>query len=69
MGPYRLFRTRSPRPAGPFVQSDPAVVDRLTFSALQTKTDICANSVDPDTTVRDEPSHQGLHGLPFCFSF
>ena len=29
-----------------------------TLSALQTKTDTCANSIDPDETARDEPSHQ-----------
>ena len=28
-----------------------------------------ANSVDPDETVRYEPSHQDLHCLPFCFCF
>ena len=39
----------------------------LTFSALQTKTDTCANSVDPDEMAHNEPSHQGLHYLLFCF--
>ena len=29
----------------------------------------CANSVDPDETVRYGPSHQNLHCLPFCFWF
>ena len=33
----------------------------LTLSALQTKPDTCANSVDPDETARNEPSHQDLH--------
>ena len=39
----------------------------LTISALQTKTDTCANSVDPDEMAPKEPSHQDLHCLPFCF--
>ena len=29
----------------------------LTFLALQTETDSVANSVDPDETGHDEPSH------------
>ena len=43
----------------------------ITMSTLarQTKTDTCANSVDPDETTRNEPSHQALHCLPFCFFF
>ena len=36
----------------------------LTLSACQTKTDTCANSIDPDETARNEPSHQDLHCLP-----
>ena len=36
----------------------------LTHSTLQTKTDTCANSEDPDETARDEPSHPDLHCLP-----
>ena len=36
---------------------------------MQTKTDICANSIDPDETAHNEPSHQDLHFLSFCFSF
>ena len=39
----------------------------LTLSAQQTKTDTCANSVDPDETARNGPSHQDLHYLPFGF--
>ena len=37
------------------------ISDLLTFSAQQTKPNICANSVDPDETARNEPSHQELH--------
>ena len=36
---------------------------------MQTKTDTCANSVDPDKTAHNEPSHQDLHCLPFCLFF
>ena len=35
----------------------------LTFSSLQSNTDIFANSVDPDKTGCNEPSNQGL-----CYS-
>ena len=41
----------------------------LTPLARKTKTDICANSVDPDETASYEPSHQDLHCLPFFFYF
>ena len=41
--------------------------DELTLSALQTKHDTCANSVDPNETAHYELSHQDLHWLPFCF--
>ena len=41
----------------------------LTLSALQTRPDICANSVGPDEMAHDEPSHRDLNCLPFCFSF
>ena len=37
----------------------------LTFSALQTSPDTCANSADPDETAHN----QNLHRLPFCFDF
>ena len=37
----------------------------LTLSALQTKTDTFANSVDPDEMAHNEPSQQDLHCLPF----
>ena len=30
---------------------------------------IFANSVDPNETVHNEPSHQDLHCLPLCFDF
>ena len=43
------------------------VTGTLTLSTLQTKTDAFANSVDPDETACNEPSHQDLHCLPFCF--
>ena len=38
----------------------------LTLSALQTVTDTFANSVDPDETAHNEPSHQHLHCILFC---
>ena len=40
----------------------------LTLSAQQASTDAYANSVDPDEMAHNEPSHQDLHCLPFCFS-
>ena len=40
------------------------VISDYTLSALQTKTDNFANSVDPDETAHNEPSHQDLHCLP-----
>ena len=46
------------------VHTDTKFIIWLTLSVLQTKKDTCANSVDPD-----EPSHQDLHCLPFCFVF
>ena len=39
------------------------------LSARQTKTDTCANSVDPDEMAHNEPSHLDLHCMPFCFCF
>ena len=30
---------------------------------------VFANNVDPDETAHNEPSHQDLHCLPFCFDF
>ena len=45
-------------------------------SALQTKTFFFfffffffANSLDPDEMDHNEPSHQDVHGLTFCFGF
>ena len=40
------------------------VCGHLTFSAVETKTDTCVNSVDQDKTSRKEPSHQDLNCLP-----
>ena len=42
---------------------------RLTLSVLQTKTDTCANSVDPDETACNKLSHQDLHCLPSYYLF
>ena len=39
----------------------------INTSALQTNTEIYANSADPDETACHEPSHQDLHFLPFCY--
>ena len=45
----------------------------VNLSALHTKQDTCANSVDPDETANsvdpDEPSHQDPHCSPFRFDF
>ena len=47
------------------------ILPDLALSARQTKTDTCANSVDPDETVPEmtgnEPSDHVLHCLPSCF--
>ena len=37
--------------------------------SLQTITDTCVNSVDPDETAHHEPSHQELHCLPCSYYF
>ena len=43
------------------------MIDSSLISSTQdTNTDVCANSVDPDETARNEPSHQELHCFPFC---
>ena len=39
----------------------------LTLSSLQTNMDTFVNSVDPDETAHNEPSHQDLHCLPFYY--
>ena len=39
----------------------------LTLSSLQTTTDTFGNSADPDEKALDEPSHQDLHCLLFCY--
>ena len=41
--------------------------DLMYLSARQTKTNISANSVDPDETAHNEPSYHDLLSLPFCF--
>ena len=41
----------------------------LTLPARETKADTYANSVDPDDTDLNEPSHLDLHCLPFYFRF
>ena len=41
----------------------------IMLSVQQTKTGTCTNSVDPAETACNEPSHQNLHFLPFCFWF
>ena len=43
-------------------------ISLLTLSALLTTRDTCVNSIDPDETVRNEPSHQDIHCLPPFFS-
>ena len=37
--------------------------------SIQTNTGTFANSVDPDETARDEPSHLDLHYLPYVIDF
>ena len=41
----------------------------LKFLALHTKNNSFANSKDPDETSHNEPFHQNLHCLLFCFDF
>ena len=41
----------------------------LTFSALRTKINTAGNSIDPNETVLNEPSHQEKYCLPFLFVF
>ena len=45
-----------------------AVISTIALSA-KTKTDTCANSVDPDEMACNELSHMDLHCLPICFWF
>ena len=40
---------------------------RLTLSSLQTNTFTFANCADQDETARNEPFHQDIHCLSFCF--
>ena len=47
----------------------PFVLSSLTLLVLQTKRDTFANSVDPNETGRNEPSHQTLQCLTFFFFF
>ena len=49
------------------IHSSPTLFFYLTLSTRQTKTDICASSVDPDKTAHNEPSHQDIHYLPLLF--
>ena len=57
------------REASEFIATQPHtdIKDMSAISVLQSKTDTCENSVDPDKTPRDESSHQDLHCLPSCF--
>ena len=36
------------------------------FSAAD-QTSSCTNSIHPDDTLRNKPSHQDLHSSPLCF--
>ena len=38
----------------------------LSLSVRQSKTEICANSLDPHETPCNEPSHHDMHSLHFC---
>ena len=42
---------------------------KVTLSTMYNSTDTYANSIDPDEMAHNEPSHQDLHCLPFCFDF
>ena len=46
-----------------------ALIVTLILSALQTKPDTYANSVDHNEPSENEPSHQELHYLKFYFDF
>ena len=51
-------------------QKDGESTSRIRYPfTLQTKTYTIANSVDPDWTARNEPSHRELHCLLFVFFF
>ena len=41
----------------------------MMLSALETKIITLANSVDPDETAHNNPSHQDLHCLPLLLLF
>ena len=43
--------------------------NQKTLLSLQTNTDTCVNSADPDEMPYNEPSHQNQHCLPFCYWF
>ena len=43
------------------------ILSKLTLSALQPIFVLFANCTDSDETAHNEPSHQDLHCLPFCF--
>ena len=58
-----------PGPYGAEGSRTGAQVRYITLSARQTKTNLYANSADPDETSRNEPSHQDLHCLPFGSRF
>ena len=45
------------------------LVNVITFTSLQTNTNIFANSADLSEMARNGPSHQDIHCLPFCSSF
>ena len=45
------------------------IVQVITLEALHAKPGTSANSVEPDETARNEPSHQDLHYLPVCFDY
>ena len=43
-----------------------SMMKTLTIPTLLTKTDIFANSVDPNEMAHNESSHHDLQCLPFC---
>ena len=42
-------------------------MQELILPSVQSDTDTFAIGANPDETARNEPVHQDLHSLPFCY--
>ena len=65
---FFFFLYKSTRKKRRGLANDIILRHSLLLSARKPK-DTCGNSVDLDETARNEPSHQDLHCLPYCFCF